>query len=495
MNKTLDYCCTCRLLLVILLVGVMGNGRAQNLVPNYSFELHSVSCSNISLSLINLQATNWNSPIVNPKTIYNYFNACATQPCCGVPFNSLGYSYQYANTGNAYVGIVVYAGIPNFRQYIQAKLLDSLKPNYCYYVEFYINKHDYWIYATNNMGLLIGDTAILSYKNIFTLANPQIQLYGNPAITDTMNWIKVGGVYTAHGGEQYITIGNFKDDAHTDTIRFQQYGNTGGGYYIDDVSVIPLDSMQLKAEAGRDTTIVKGDSVWIGSRLCGLTNVVWYDAGNNVIDTGAPGLWVKPTSNTFYVIEQNVCGQYSRDTVFVSVVPLPVVIMNYELIINNGIQNTVENVWTTSSEVNVSHYNVQRSLDGLLFNTVGKVHAKGASKYSFIDNTNLNATVYYRLEIVDKNGNISYSEIRTLSIINAPLSITPNPAKEIVTITAKNLQNIRILDNTGRVVITKEGILANTITINISSLAKGLYFVKATDVNGVVRVEKMAVLK
>ena len=352
--------------------------------------------------------------------------------------------------------------------------------------------------ANNNISLLIGDTAIaLPKTSTYAPANPQIQQYGNPIIKDTFNWIKVAGMYTAHGGEKYITIGNFKDTLHTDTIHLQNNGlcTDGSVYSIDDVSVIPLDSMQLKADAGKDTTIVKGDSVWIGSRLCGLTNVVWYDAANNVIDTGAPGLWVKPMSNTFYVIEQNVCGQYSRDTVFVSVVPLPVVIMNYELIINNGIQNTVENVWTTSSEINVSHFNVQRSEDGLLFNTVGKVYARGASKYSFIDNTNLNGTVYYRLEIVDKNGNISYSEIRTLSITNAPLSITPNPAKDFVTITAKNLQNIRILDNTGRVVMNKEGILANTITINISSLAKGLYFVKATDVNGVVRVEKMAVLK
>jgi len=238
MNKTLNYCCTCRLLLVILLVGVMGKGRTQNLVPNSSFELFNVSCSNIGQSL-SPEATNWSSPIVNPKTIYGYLNACATQPCCGVPFNSLGYCYQYAHTGNAYVGIVVYAAISNFRQYIQAKLLNSLKANHCYYVEFYINKHDFWIYAINNLGLLIGDTAILSYKNVYASANPQIQLYGNPAITDTMNWVKVGGVYTAHGGEQYITIGNFKDDAHTDTIRFQQYGNTGSGYAIDDVSIIP----------------------------------------------------------------------------------------------------------------------------------------------------------------------------------------------------------------------------------------------------------------
>ena len=500
MNKTLDYCCTCRLLLVVLLVGVMGKGRTQypyNLVPNPSFEVFNISCSNIIPGIGG--AVNWYNPVINSKDSYSYTNACSTNPCCGVPYDDYGLCYQEAHSGVAFISLPLFYK-PNskvgLRQYLQTVLLNKLIINKCYYIEFYINRMDFYKLVHNNISLLVGDTAVISDSGKYIHAIPQIQQFGNPIISDSVNWVKIGGVYTAHGGEQYITIGNFADDAHTDTLHLLPTGIFyESGYYIDDVSVIPLDSMQLKADAGRDTMIVKGDSVWIGSRLCGLTNVVWYDAANNVIDTGAPGFWVKPTSNTFYVIEQDVCGQYSRDTVFVSVVPLPVVIMNYELIINNGIQNTVENVWTTSSEVNVSHYNVQRSLDGLLFNTVGKVYAKGASKYSFIDNTNLNATVYYRLEIVDKNGNISYSEIRTLSITNAPLSITPNPAKDFVTITAKNLQNIRILDNTGRVVVNKEGILANAITINISSLAKGLYFVKATDVNGVVRVEKMAVLK
>jgi len=501
MNKTLDYCCTCRLLLVVLLVGVMGKGRAQNLynlVPNYSFE-YFTSCPGGAIHGPSAAlAFPW---VTNPSTgdLFEYANACDPRV---YPAWRGGTDYQYARTGDGFVFGFFYGdgGIRNRRSYLQTKLLDSLKANHCYYIEFFTNHANTYMIANNNISLLIGDTAIaLPKTSTYAPANPQIQQYGNPIIKDTFNWIKVAGMYTAHGGEKYITIGNFKDTLHTDTIHLQNNGlcTDGSVYSIDDVSVIPLDSMQLKADAGKDTTIVMGDSVWIGSRLCGLTNVVWYDAANNVIDTGAPGLWVKPTSNTFYVIEQNVCGQYSRDTVFVNVQPLQVTLLSFNVSgfkSFNGNTNTEIN-WETSSEVNVSHFNVQRSEDGLLFNTVGKVYAKGASKYSFIDNTNLNATVYYRLEIVDKNGNISYSEIRTLSITNAPLSITPNPAKDFVTITAKNLQNIRILDNTGRVVMNKEGILANTITINISSLAKGLYFVKATDVNGVVRVEKMAVLK
>ncbi len=492
MNKTLDYCCNYRLLLVILLVGVMGiNSRAQNLVPNYSFESYIVC------------PKKFNGPPPPPWYIPTnmngeYCNACDTSIYASVPVNvTKGLSFQYARTGVAYIGLDYNNGYS--RTYVQVKLLDSLKAGHCYYAEHYVNIPNPIRYACNNIGMLFTNKAVYVDTNATYFgvlpANPQILNYGNPVIIDTLNWVKVSGVIIAKGGEQYLTLGNFKDFANTTFVQFQPTGYAGAAYYIDDVSVYELDSFSLKADAGRDTTITKGDSIWIGSRLCGLTNVVWYDGANNVIDTGAPGFWVKPTSNTFYVIEQDVCGQYSRDTVYIAVVPLPVIIDNYKLIIDNGIQNTVENVWVTASEINVSHFNVQRSVDGLLFNTVGKVNAKGASKYSFIDNTNLNGTVYYRLEIVDKNGSISYSEIRTLSIINYQLSITPNPAKDFVTIAAKNLKDIHILDNTGRVVISKEGILTNTITIDISNLAKGLYFVKATDKSGGVSVGKMAVLK
>ncbi len=119
-------------------------------------------------------------------------------------------------------------------------------------------------------------------------------------------------------------------------------------------------------------------------------------------------------SNAFYVIEQDVCGQYSRDTVFVNVQPLPVSMLNFECLMLNERQVKVS--WQTAIEINVSHFNVQRSLDGLLFNTVGKVYAKGASKYSFIDNKNLSGVIYYRLEIVDKNGALSYSEVKEIQL-------------------------------------------------------------------------------
>jgi len=472
---------------IIIYLGIAFKCYSQNLVPNPSFEQFTVPCS--SLVPGGGGITSWVNPAINShSTSYAYSNVCATTPCCGVPVNTYGRGYQWPHSGNGYASFfsIIDDGFnTNFRNYMQAKLLDTLKVNKCYYIEFFISLNNAYVIGSNNIGLLIGDTAIVSNKSLYTPAIPQIIQFGNPVIIDTMNWVKIAGIYTAKGGEKYITIGNFNDDNNTDTIRIASKGSSGAVYYIDDVSVIPLDSMQLKADAGRDTTIVKGDSVWIGSRLCGLTNVVWYDAANNVIDTGAPGLWVKPTSNTFYVIEQNVCGQYSRDTVYVAVVPLPVVIKNYELRIKNGIQNAMENVWETSTEINVSHFNVQRSADGITFYTIGKINAKGASKYSFIDNTNLSGVVYYKLEIVDKNGSKTYSEIKELSIINYQLSITPNPTNGLINIQLPKKGNWQIsaTDIEGRM-LWKQGCNGCEGTIrHILEGSKGLYLIKITNTN------------
>ena len=60
-------------------------------------------------------------------------------------------------------------------------------------------------------------------------------------LNDTANWVEISGIYTATGGEQYITIGNFYPDS---LINIASSGNTytSAYYYIDSVFVIPLDN-------------------------------------------------------------------------------------------------------------------------------------------------------------------------------------------------------------------------------------------------------------
>ena len=256
-----------------------------NLVPNPSFETLSIDCDSIRGN--NGGALYWNSQIVNAVqrwiSIYAVFNTCASNNCCKAPFINNKFSYQNAHTGNGYIGMLLYSNrrLNTTRDYVQTKLIENLKKDKSYYIEMWTNVIDIWKYAINNIGLLVTDTAIWSSSRGIMLASPQILQFGNPVIKDTQNWVKVAGIYKAHGGEQYISIGNFADYAHTDTLIANSNGASGNGYLFDDISVIPLDSMQLNADAGRDTIVNKGDSVWIGSRLCGLIMcsgmIVWVN--------------------------------------------------------------------------------------------------------------------------------------------------------------------------------------------------------------------------
>jgi hypothetical protein len=93
-------------------------------------------------------------------------------------------------------------------------------------------------------------------------------------------------------------------------------------------------------------------------------------------------------------------------------VSLPV---SYIRFTGNEINNTVVLNWTTAREINNSHFNIQRSSNGIEFENISKVNGKGNSsainEYTFSDATIQNGNLYYRLQQVDFDGKSSYSSI------------------------------------------------------------------------------------
>ena len=158
--------------------------------------------------------------------------------------------------------------------------------------------------------------------------------------------------------------------------------------------------------------------------------------------------------------------------------------------------------WQTTHEINTDHFTVERSTDGSSFTAIGSVNAKGneASATQSYTYTDYNArqlqytTLYYRLQSVDKDGSYSYSNIATVSFtdING-FSISPNPASSKVTIKGTNLVTVQLIDNAGKVVLSEQANNSNNLGIDISRLAKGLYFVQMKDSKGNVQTEKLVV--
>jgi hypothetical protein len=288
-------------------------GRSQNLVPNSSFENYT-ACPTTSGQII--FASPWYNATTSGST--DFFNSCSTSGY-GVPkHGSIG--YQYPNTGNGYVGIWVFSLGSNYREYLQVQLTNPLSTGSCYFIEYYVNQFNTMKYALNSVDAHFSSTAIntTGTGDVLNLT-PQIRKFTSTGINDTLLWTKISGIYMAIGGEQYLTIGNFYDDLNTDTI------NTGSSYYgsyyyIDDISVISIDSIPggMPAFAGNDVNVIPGDSVFIGQEISNL-NCNWYNASGSLIASNISGIYVQPTSDTYYVVEQNLCGTITYDTVNVNV--------------------------------------------------------------------------------------------------------------------------------------------------------------------------------
>ncbi len=121
---------------------------------------------------------------------------------------------------------------------------------------------------------------------------------------------------------------------------------------------------------------------------------------------------------------------------FISTFSLPVKLVRFSANLNNKQGTDVS--WETSMELNANYFSVQRSSDAVYFQELGKVKAKGfssvATNYFFADSQSLVGTAYYRLEMVDLDGQFKYSRVVVVSSENngAQVLVFNNPFKDRV---------------------------------------------------------------
>jgi len=282
-----------------------------NLVPNPSFE-DTIACPS-SPGQINF-ATSWINPTMASP---DYMNSCNTTQF-GVPSNYLG--VQNAHTGKAYALVGMYCYCPgsnNYREYIQVSLNNFLIKDEKYCIEFYVSLMNgkYLEYAVNNIGVYFSTTAVSSTNYDPLPYVPQVINPPSNPLTNTGVWTKVSGQYISQGGERYITIGNFNDNATSDTVFIKKGSSLQSGYYIDDVSVIHLD-----ADAGKDTAICKGSSLQLGRATSAGLAYNWQPA-TSLSNTSIAQPIATPTVTTTYYLTATLNGGCAKqDTVTVTVV-------------------------------------------------------------------------------------------------------------------------------------------------------------------------------
>ncbi|MET1260193.1 OmpA family protein [Flagellimonas sp. DF-77] len=219
-------------ILFSLIVGVVG---AQNLVKNPSFEDYN-DCPQTLGALQDL-AIHWSIPTEGST---DYFNSCST--VMGAPENFNG--VQQPKFGNAYAGLYFYAPA-DYREYVQVRLTRKLVKDRKYELSFYISLAEGSDFAVKDFGTVLSyrPVAVATRKNLSR--NKLYAQKGNRVHAFEINhpefhenktdWVKVTETFTAKGFENYLIIGNLRDNKATRTVQTRRKKLKKGAYYYIDM--------------------------------------------------------------------------------------------------------------------------------------------------------------------------------------------------------------------------------------------------------------------
>jgi hypothetical protein len=166
-----------------------------------------------------------------------------------------------------------------------------------------------------------------------------------------------------------------------------------------------------------------------------------------------------------------------------STCPLPVELTDFY---GNTVNNINKLFWSTASEQNNAYFIIERSNNGIDFDSIGFVRVQNnsinAQNYYFNEIAPLYSTVYYRLKQVDFSGYYNYSTMIAIVNSQADIGIYPNPSNgefKINTTDLISFYTLDIIDLKGTVVYSIDGYSADgLITVKASFLAQGIYFLR-----------------
>jgi hypothetical protein len=200
---------------------------------------------------------------------------------------------------------------------------------------------------------------------------------------------------------------------------------------------------------------------------------VQFNADGSFTFSPNPGFSGNQTTFKYRICDEGygpLCSNEATVTVnFASGAMLPVSLVDFSgNYLNDG---DVELKWTTTFESNSDKFDIERSLDGIKWETSGTVKAQGNStvkhNYRYIDHVSRNSALkkdlYYRLKQVDKDGRNALTRILIVRVYNTRslkmVSVTPNPSRNDIAVNVQlnepSFVTMKIMNNNGAEVMRK----------------------------------------
>ncbi|CAN5915825.1 hypothetical protein BH11BAC7_BH11BAC7_29910 [soil metagenome] len=235
-----------RVLVLVCFLMIATFSSAQNLVLNPGFEEHGEIYGNGAGSdnMRGNRVQSWFSPTEGSP---DYFVR-------GNPYLVSQYGSPLSHTGQAMAGMAVYGGQKEYREYIIGEFSAPLVAGVSYDFSFALAMAAYSGKMINSFGICFTNDRILSKESVSALKFiPQLLIDSTDQEGLNGKWMVFHETYTAHGGEKYLTIGNFSTDKKT---TWKKVNDPDGApyayYYLDDISLSP----QHEAESIEELIVV-----------------------------------------------------------------------------------------------------------------------------------------------------------------------------------------------------------------------------------------------
>lgn len=371
----------------------------------------------------------------------------------------------------------------------------------------------------NTSSLILEDGVLIPNGKMIIVNNPAANgiILGTSNTTGTESWVY--GISDASCLRKYINDGEnvfhfpVGGATHGNLATITSHGLPNGAFYLDswfkeNPSNVNLNFPDSIIDHNTIYTGVAPEGVWVFNKngiIDGTYDLKlyynqfdttgWSDGFFSILsresDLGDGSNWTLPPTNSLYESVTVPTGYASRlannsfsekGVGLLKYEPpsnLPVELITF---ISSCLDDKPTLIWETVTEINNSHFIIEKSTNAIYFIPIARIQGSGNSntlkKYTYTD-LNYSQNSYYRIKQVDYNGQTRIYDpiVVKCDKDESFLKVYPNPFKNQIIISASfsSPLNIQIIDGIGKIVYAESLPFEQIKTLDLSNLSRGVY--------------------
>lgn len=330
-------------------------------------------------------------------------------------------------------------------------------------------------------------------------------LRGTGILTDSQETELMAGNMYVNVHSTLYPEGEIRTQLHMTTSGLTDYitGTLSGSQQVPPTPVAGTGTVYALLDKGTDSVYVTGNyfgltgpptGAHIHQAPVGQTGPIIVELSATGVDTGAvSGSGILTSAQIEQMVQGNTYVNIHTDSFPAGEIraQLADVLLPVKLLYFNAYkdQNKVKLLWASAQEINLSNYEIEQqnpvTKQWVTKATVIATNNANGSEYTYSDlplNFNDNY-VYYRLKMVDNDGKYSYSLVVRVNFNQgkAEIVIRPNPVINnqlqftITGLSTDKKVSYLVSDLNGRISLTGTVSSLSNNTLNLSSLAPGMY--------------------